>query len=294
MAQTLSPSAPRLRFWSPWLAVFITAWLIAYFALMPDAMALLRSNYPFILVGFAGALIGNLTALGGGIVFIPILIFAYGIPAVAALKTSIISQSCGMTSGALAWHQSGAIDWQIVRWAIPGLIAGCTLSSLIIHPSALLVKGLYGPASIAMGLALFVSLRREQAQKATYTRLMHVGVIVASFFGGMLTGWVAIGEGEVVAVLLMLAFGFTSKKAVAIGVALLSVASVYLAALHIFILGNVPWEIAAFTSLGTDFGARLAPIVASRIDQRLLKKIFAGVAIADGILFVWQYLLRPL
>ena len=79
MAQTLSPSAPRLRFWSPWLAVFITAWLIAYFALMPDAMALLRSNYPFILVGFAGALIGNLTALGGGIVFIPILIFAYGI-----------------------------------------------------------------------------------------------------------------------------------------------------------------------------------------------------------------------
>ncbi len=273
------------------LFLFAPIWAIAYFCLMPHPWEALSKGYIFILVGFLGAVIGNMTAIGGGLVFIPVLIFIYHVPAVLALKTSIITQAFGMTSGAIAWNKQKSVNWQIVFWAIPGMLAGSTISSIVIHPSAALVKGMFGPVSISLGVLLFLTTLKTKERTRNWGTKAKIATILSSFVGGILTGWVAIGEGEVLAATLMLFFGFSAIEAITVGVVLLSLNSIYLALLHTTILQGVSWEIAAFTVLGCVYGAQAAPYLASKFNGHTLKRIFAVVAILDGLLFVYQFIL---
>jgi uncharacterized membrane protein YfcA len=64
---------------------------------------------------------------------------------------------------------------------------------------------------------------------------------VVAFIGGLISGWVAIGEGEVVAAFLILVGGVKSRTSIATGVLLLAISSIYLTLLHQFFLGGIPW-----------------------------------------------------
>jgi len=273
------------------LLLFAPAWAIAYFSLMPQPWEALSKGYIFILVGFLGAVIGNMTAIGGGLVFIPVLIFIYQVPAVLALKTSIITQAFGMTSGAIAWSRQKPIAWNIVFWAIPGMLIGSSISSLIIHPSPALVKGMFGPVSISLGIMLFLTTLQSKERTRNWGAGAKIATVLASLLGGILTGWVAIGEGEMLAATLMLLFGFSAAEAITLGVVLLSLNSIYLALLHTTIIGGVSWEIASFTVLGCVYGAQVAPYLARKFNSHYLKRIFAVVAILDGLLFVFQFII---
>jgi hypothetical protein len=68
------------KYFSNGLFVFSALWLVAFFSLMPNPIQTFLQGYPYVLVGFMGAVIGNLTALGGGLVFIPVLIFFGHVP----------------------------------------------------------------------------------------------------------------------------------------------------------------------------------------------------------------------
>lgn len=284
----------HFRYWSWWLLLFAVVWTAGYFSLARDPVALFKQNWVFIPVGFCGAILGNISAVGGGIVFIPAIIFLFHQPPVTALKIALASQSWGMTSGAIGWIQKKVVPLRALKLTVPGLLIGSSISSLVIHPSALLVKLLFGPVSILLGVLTIVlskratrtTTRQEIPSNAT------LPLFVAALIGGLLTGWIAIGEGELVAALLMLAFGVNVTACIGLGVVLLSVNSIFLTLLHQFCLGGIPWNIAAFTGLGCVFGARLAPFLSRRSNPLVLKTLFAVIAICDGILFIVQYAIR--
>lgn len=278
------------KYFSSGLLAFMALWVMAFTLFMPNPVEAFLQGYPYLFVGFGGAVIGNLTALGGGLVFIPILIMIAHVPPVLALKSSILSQTFGMSSGAIAWNRNKKIPWQLVPWAIPGLIVGSTFSTLIVHPNAMLVKGLFGPVSILLGLLLLCTLYRKTLVSEThYTLAVKCAVALGALVGGVITGWVAIGEGELVSATLMLLFGFATEGAIALGVCLLAISSIYLGFIHTFVLGGVPWNIIAFTIPGCVLGGRLAPRLACHVNPRLLKSSFAIVAILDGAIFIAQY-----
>jgi len=282
----------HFRYWSWWLALFGAAWIAGLIALAPNPFALLEHNWIFIPVGFCGAILGNISAVGGGIVFIPVMMFLFQLPAVTALKIALASQSWGMTSGAVGWLQKRVVPVRALKLTVPGLLLGSSISSLVIHPSALLVKLLFGPVSILLGVLTIVLSRRGVAS-ATLPDIparATVPLVIVSIVGGLITGWIAIGEGELVAALLMLFYGVNVASCIGLGVVLLSVNSIFLALLHQYFLGGIPWGIAAFTGLGCVFGARLAPFLSRRSNPIFLKRIFALVAICDGVLFIVQYL----
>lgn len=283
------------RYWSWWLLVFVGAWAACYFNFAPEPIALFRRNWVFILVGICGAFLGNISAVGGGIVFIPVMIFIFHTPAVSALKIALASQVFGMTSGAVGWIQKKVVPLQALRLTVPGLLIGSTISTLVIHPTAILVKGLFGPVSIFLGVITLVLSRRGSEKEAAWEvpKSATLPVAVASVLGGLVTGWVAIGEGEIIAALLMLVYGMNVASCIGLGVVLLSINSIYLALLHQFVpgLGGIPWEVAAFTGFGCVFGARLAPYLSRRSNPIVLKMIFSTIAIGDGVLFIVQFLL---
>jgi uncharacterized membrane protein YfcA len=277
------------RYWIIFAAFAVALWTALFFGFMPAPLCVLKENGWFVVVGFAGAVVGNITALGGGIVFIPLMMWL-GIPPVHALKIAIVTQSFGMTSGAVAWAQLSKVPTCVIPWAVPGMLIGSTISSLLVRPNPLLVKGLFGPVSITLGILLLIGTYRHLSNAVVWNQRAKFAVAIVSVFGGMVTGWVAIGEGELIAALLMIAFGFAAESAISLGVLLLAVNSIYLAAVHILILGNIPWTIAAFTALGAIFGARLAPLISSKISEKVLKTLFAVVAITDGTIIAWQFI----
>jgi len=211
---------------------------------------------------------------------------------VTALKIAIASQSFGMTSGAIGWIQKRVVPFSALKLTVPGLLLGSTLSSLVIHPNALLVKLLFGPVSIVLGtLTIVLSKRAGSESLRAIPRQAAIPLVLMSIVGGLITGWIAIGEGELVAALLMLAYGVDVAVCIGLGVLLLSINSLFLTAIHQFVLGGIPWDIAAFTGFGCVFGARLAPYLSRRSNPIALKNIFAAIAIADGILFIAQFVL---
>jgi uncharacterized membrane protein YfcA len=282
----------KFQYWSPWLVLFAVSWATVFFSVTTDPLALIEKNWVFVPMGICGAILGNISAVGGGIVFIPCIIFIFQLPAVIALKIALGTQAFGMTSGAVGWLQKRAVPMQALRVSVPGLLIGSSISSFLIHPSAILVKGLFGPVSIVLGALTLILMRLPKSvqSRQDIPDNATVPLFLAAIFGGLITGWVAIGEGEIVAALLMLAYGVDVTAAIGLGVVLLSVNSIYLALVHQFFLGGIPWEYASFTLLGAVFGARFAPWISHHVSAFRLKAIFATIAICDGSIFIYQFM----
>ena len=277
----------RIRYFSPWLIVGTLVWLVIYCLAFPAPLALAARNWPLVFVGLGGAIIGNITAIGGGLVFVPTMIFIYSVNPVAALKLAFMSQSVGMTSGASGWLSRGEVPLRLLKWTVPTLLLGSLVSSFVVRPNPMLVKGLFGPITIVAGLLTLYTINRKGGVRDLAPGA-NWAVAAVSFIGGMITGWVAIGEGEIVAAFCMLAFHLNANRALGLGVVLLSINSIFLALLHAFVFRGVPWEMAAFTMLGCLWGGRLGPFVAQWFSLKTAKKIFAVIAVLDGTLIVLQ------
>jgi uncharacterized protein len=262
-------------------------WLLIFIYAFPDPGSLFLKNWPLILVGVAGAFIGNMTAIGGGLVFIPVLMFVYKTDPVSALKLAFVTQAVGMTSGASGWLQRKEVPLSLLKWTIPSLILGTCISTFLIHPQAVIVKTLFGPISVLVGVLTLVTLKRKGHLESLPAKAM-IPVFIVSVIGGMITGWVAIGEGEIIAAFCMLAYGLNTNKSIGLGVVLLSVNSIVLAIAHGFFIGGVPWEMAAFTILGVLWGGRLGAYVSQKIESVNVKKFFAWIALLDGLLVIYQ------
>jgi len=280
-------SAKCFTYFTPWLFVFTLIWIAGYTTIFTDPIGLAASNWPLIIVGVFGAFIGNATAIGGGIVFIPVLMFAYQVDPVSALKLAFVTQAVGMTSGASGWLRRGEVPLPLLKWTVPSLIIGTMMSTFLIHPQPMLVKGLFGPIAFLTGLLTLITLGR----KGGLTELpahARTSIILVSFIGGMITGWVAIGEGEIIAAFCMLAYGLNANRAIGLGVVLLSLNSLLLASIHALYFGGVPWDMAVFTMLGVLWGGRLGPFLAQWISPRATKKGFACIALLDGLMMTLQ------
>jgi uncharacterized membrane protein YfcA len=275
------------RYLSPWLLVLTAVWLIIFLTVFENPGELFIENGILILVGFLGAIIGNITAIGGGIVFIPVLMFVYHLDPVKALKLAFVSQAIGMTSGASGWIQRKEVPLKLLAWTVPSLLIGTALSTFVLHPSPLIVKSLFGPISLIVGVLTLITMKR-QGTLDTLPQKAFIPIFIVSIIGGLITGWVAIGEGEIIAAFCMLTYGLNANKSIGLGVVLLSINSIVLALLHSLHFGGVPWEMAIFTMIGCLWGGRMGPYIASHLPKLNIKKFFAYVAVLDGLFIIFQ------
>jgi uncharacterized membrane protein YfcA len=279
--------APALHYWSaPFVAVLLI-WIASFLLLSAEPASQLRAHGPLFFMGLAGAVIGNATAVGGGLIFVPATMFFYDMDPLLSLRLAITCQAFGMTSGAVAWWLRGAVPVRAVGYGLPALLLGCALGGLVFRPEAALVKGLFGPISIAIGLCTLLFARRP-AQGLHVPPLALLGVMACALAGAVITAWVAIGVGEVVAAYLMMRWGVRAETSIALGVVYLSICSIVLALFYQW-AGLVPWQQVAFMGLGCIMGARLGPWLTQRVPERWVKVAFATIAIGDGALFTLQY-----
>lgn len=290
-ATLTAPARPAqtFQYFQPLLLLLTLVWLAIYSTAFPDPIGLAAENWPLIFVGVAGAIIGNVTAIGGGLVFIPVFTFIYQIDPVSALKLSFVTQAVGMTSGATGWLRRGEVPLDLLKWTVPALLLGTLFSTFVFHPNAMMVKSLFGPVSLLAGAVTLFTMNRT-GQLENLPRTAMGPVFLVSIVGGLITGWVAIGEGEMIAAFCMIVYGLRATRAIGLGVVLLSINSIILALLHGLYFGGVPWNLAVFTMIGVLWGGRLGPYLAQFVSVKDTKKLFAWIAILDGLLITWQAL----
>ncbi len=106
----------------------------------------------YALVGAVGGLLAGLLGIGGGLVIVPLLVFAFSLHGVnnevimhAALATSMASIIFTSVSSAMAHNRRGAVLWKVFGAITPGILVGAYLGAWLASIlSTDTLKGFFG------------------------------------------------------------------------------------------------------------------------------------------------------
>ena len=274
------------------MAVFFVAWLLALVA-VPESASVLSDYFPFTFLGVVGAIFANSTGAGGGVVFIP-MFNQLGFVEGQAVATSFAIQSFGMTAGALTWsyyyhHEKRHLQHWFVFKKICALVAACSVLGVWLvygaqwaSPASL--KASFSLFSIVLGGSLLLSILRKRQEDITdyLTRFDYLAMVVIGFFGGIITAWLSVGVGEILALYLIFR-GFSVTMAVASAV-VVSALTVWAAIpQHVLIEPQVYWQVLLFAGPGAAAGGVFAKTLAVCLPPRTLKLFFAVWALIMGL-----------
>ncbi len=142
----------------------------------------------------------------------------------------------------------------------------------------------FGIFSIFLGLAILgsIPIMRRARVRLSLDNADKVALTVIGFLGGMVTAWLSVGVGELVAVYLILR-GFNTSFSIAVAV-ILSAFSVHSGVYyHIFISHDIYWQILIFAGAGAVVGGLIAKHVVLWFSPPKLKVFFATWVLFMGI-----------
>lgn len=285
----------------PLRLALIVAWL-GLLCWQENTLSLLTDYGLFSMLGIIGAIFANATGAGGGVVFVPFFNYmAFSNQAIVA--TSFAIQCCGMTAGAITWwrykrqnHQRDP-QWQpffsALVLCVPASLCGVGLAQFGPQSVELLAPfngGIgqlhlaFGVFSILLALAIFASiplLTRIQCQHD----IQQVDILALpfiSFVGGIITAWLSIGVGELVAVYLIIR-GFNVTMAIALAV-VLSAMTVWGGVIyHLLVTHAVNWHVVMFAGAGAIVGGVLAKHLVLIFSPKYLKLFFGTWVLLLGV-----------
>ncbi len=250
----------------------LLAWAIALVWFIPDAGQLFREHWIIIVISFIAAAFANATAIGGGFLFLPLFIFVYQLPAIAALKLSISTQAFGMSSGALGWSREYIVSKALLV-SVLGSLPGVYMATYTWELPNQMIKQTFAWVSIAIFIIIMIELyygKHAGFIRLSAGKLKLAGLVIVSYIGGLVTGWTAIGIGELVALYLLLVYRINMQAAIGTGVAVLAVDSIAGFIFHIR-LGGIPWEYLMFTIPGVLIGGFAGARIARYIEHRTFR-----------------------
>jgi len=264
--------------------IFIFFWLLLI-VLAPMDLNLLFGNAAFSLLGVLGAIFANATGAGGGVVFIPMFEKLAFTPE-QSVATSFAIQCFGMTAGAISWSLHYKHTKQELRlWrGFKSIILIATLASVTglwsiyafdQHSPHSLHQN-FSWFSLVLGLFIVVTLFwvKPHRERSKVSRVDWIAIIILSMFGGMITAWLSVGVGELLAIYLILRrYDVTMSVAVAVVVSAFTVwAGIWQ---HTLIEFNVVWPVVIFAGPGAVIGGIAAKYLVSYLSARKLKLFFA-------------------
>lgn len=246
-----------------------------------------------------GVLVG-LTGLGGGMVLLPLLISALGVPPIMAVGSdAVINFVTKIGAGSLHLRR-GNVSWPLVRnlayGSVPGAILGVGILAWLrgTYGNGVneFLRGMIGVLLIVVPIGYVLKLRPslppvsfETLQSKNY----RFGVTLIGFFAGILVGLTSIGSGSVILMLLLLFYGFPPAMMVGTDI----VHAVLLAALTSvlqFKLGNVDFVLVLSVLLGSVPGGILGAYLTNYIPSSRLKQILCALLVAVGAKLLWGVL----
>jgi uncharacterized membrane protein YfcA len=278
------------------LVTVLLVWVIL-FILNDEKLELISNYWYFFFLGIFGAIVANSTGAGGGIIFIPFFT-ALGLAESETLGTSILIQCFGMTAGAISWlttshiakansHHLNQLILQLLLIGGGSSIIGVLTGQYFYVPSdPTLMVDIFRVFSVVFGIILLVITLNSHKQKHTQFNLVRTDIvllIITGFVGGLITAWISVGIGELIALALILR-RYPTMVAIAIGVETTAISVLTAAYYHIAVIDSVNWLIILFAVPGAIFGGTLAYLLSERLGPMRLKMFFALWIVLTGFL----------
>jgi uncharacterized membrane protein YfcA len=266
-------------------------------SVQPDLSSLIIDYVGFVFLGVLGAIFANSTGAGGGVVFVPFFNHL-SLSSQTIVATSFAIQCCGMTAGALTWFRYYKTNHlKDPQWSMlsKGLLitAPCSVLGILVaqflfgHYTEAVQASLhlyFGLFSIVLALAIYgsIPLMKRSAFITNFLMFDILALGIIAVGGGVVTAWLSVGVGELVAVYLILR-GFNITFAIALAV-ILSAMSVWSAIVyHLAISHAVYWQIVLFAGAGAIVGGILAKHVVLFFSPAKLKIFFASWVMIMGL-----------
>jgi len=283
------------------LFVLVFIWTVLFF-LQPSPLSLVQDYGVFTFLGIVGAIFANSTGAGGGVIFVPFFQYLQFTPD-SIVATSFGIQCCGMTAGALTWAHHYKSEHKFDKnWAVlpnnlvlcvPAALCGILFVQYSQAGPELLTQWwggasnlhiMFGVFSILLSIAIFASipLLKRTEFKVTLKKGDLFALPFISFTGAIITAWLSVGVGELVAVYLIVR-GFNVTMSIAVAV-ILSAFTVWTALpYHLVVSPSVVFEVVLFAGIGAIVGGMLAKYVVLAFSVQKLKLFFGGWVFILGV-----------
>lgn len=270
--------------------------------MMNEVLALWPLIAGLTVVGLVAGVVAGLFGVGGGIIIVPALFYAFGLMDVsdavrmhAAVATSLAIIVVTSTRSVLAHHRRGAVDIGVLRGFAPWIVAGAFGGALLARfVDGTVLTGLFGVFAvlIAARMAFFRDVPPLTNQVPTGAARAGMGAGM-----GFVSSWMGIGGGVFGVIMLTLCgrsihqavgtaagFGAAIGLPGALGFVLAGCNNAELPPLSLGYVNLAGFVLISVTAgLTTPVGAMLA----HRLSKDMLSRIFAVVLAVLGLRMCW-------
>lgn len=231
------------------------------------------------IIGLSLGLLGS----GGSILTVPILVYLIGQEEKTAIAGSLFIVGCIASVGGLQSTAHKHVHWRSVIWfGLPGMAGSWLGAQLSVFVSGTFQLLLFVAVMLIAGFFMVKPPKLEQTphQHATWK------IILEGLLVGVLTGLVGVGGGFLIVPALVLLGGLPIHLAIGSSLLIIALKSFSGFAKYLEVLTQqgltLDWTILlTFVGVGV-IGILSGGMVASRLDQNLLQKLFAGLLFLMG------------
>ncbi len=258
------------------------------------------SYWPFFFLAILGAVVANATGAGGGVVFVPAFTML-SLDAHSIIATSFAIQCFGMSAGTLAWHKHAVQQtaplllqeesptvphiwssyWRtIVLFGLPAVVGVLMGQYLLAPESAEAVKRLFKAFSLAFGLVILVTtywlVKRDALKRdpIPINGLIFGMAIAVAWIGGLITAWLSIGVGELIAVMLIL-LRFPVRFAIGVAVSVSAICVWFGVQQYLWFQQTIDFNVLMFAGPAALIGGTIAKTVVARFSAVQVKVFIA-------------------
>lgn len=266
-----------------------------------------------LIIGFLSAFVGSLVGLGGGIVFVPAMLFLYQYmdgfswaSAQTIVGISLITMIFTGLSSTLAYMKLKRVDIKtgvlFLFGSIPGSVVGSWINSKVDVDSFSLYFGI-----LMLVILVLMFIDREKIAKnrelkiTDQTRTFYVEgeqfqynvpvapAFILSFFVGALSGMFGIGGGTISVPALILFFGMPVQIAIATSMFMIFFISIMSSISHIA-LGHIEWAYVIFFVIGSYVGGTVGARTNKMLKGKTLEWILRAVIAFTGFQLIYESL----
>ncbi|MFN3347187.1 MAG: sulfite exporter TauE/SafE family protein, partial [Candidatus Bipolaricaulaceae bacterium] len=230
------------------------------------------------LAGLGIGVLGSLLGIGGGIFVVPLLLLTGWVgTSQEAVGTSVVAVLATGTSASLVYLRRRITPWQVSVGLMPGALGGSYLGAFLagkVASGALAfafgVFLLYPATVLLLGKEPKELVRAQNARAFPWWVLVCVG-----FIAGLAGSLFGIGGGTII-VPILIWLGLPMIEAAAGSLLVMVPTAALSTALHA-LAGRTHWDLAFPLVAGVLVGGQLGPLLALRLPQRVLRRLFALV-----------------
>ncbi len=288
----------------------IIAYVSPHFASSLSGPALLAG---LSVLGLIVGVVSGLFGVGGGFLLVPLMNVVFGIPIEVAAGSATCFIIGTSSSGVIKHLGRKNIEIKAALFlaggAIFGAVAGDILQDFFIYTvaggnRALFEKIMQGAFVVLLAMIAWVMYRTPKKKAGTETLLQRIkigpyiklplsaqegvsapGLVIIGFSGGLLPGLMGVSGGVLFMPILTLGVGLLPHLAVGTSLAVVFTASTTaIIKKGISGSGKVSLPIALSLLIGGTIGVRIGMFLASKLSGNSLKRYFAFVALAAGVM----------